>query len=195
MTPIPQWINLISHWVTVSKMKISKAGLFALLLLPAALHAKIISRDEALKLAFPDAEVRQSMIFLTKDEQDQASKLAGVPIESGLVARYDALKDQKSIGRAYLDTHIVRTKKESLLIVLSDDAKIRRIEVVAFQEPPEYLPSEKWYEQFEGKSLDPDLRLKKEIHPVTGASLTAQASTDASRRVLAIDQILQKRKK
>jgi FMN-binding protein len=79
--------------------------------------------------------------------------------------------------------------------VLSDDGKIRRIEVVAFQEPPEYLPSEKWYEQFGGKSLDPDLRLKKEIHPVTGASLTAQASTDASRRVLAIDQILQKRKK
>jgi Na+-translocating ferredoxin:NAD+ oxidoreductase subunit G len=176
-------------------MKISRAGLFTLMLLPAALHAKIISRDEALKLAFPNAEVRQSMIFLTKEEQDEASKLAGVPIESGLVARYDALKDQKSIGRAYLDTHIVRTKKESLLIVLSDDGKIQRLEVVAFQEPPEYLPSEKWYEQFEGKSLDPDLRLKKDIHPVTGASLTAQAATDASRRALAIDQVLQKRKK
>lgn len=176
-------------------MKFWKAGVFALMLLPAALNAKIISREEALKLAFPDAEVRQSMIFLTKDEQDEASKLSEISIESGLVARYDAMKDQKSIGRAYLDTHIVRTKKESLLIVLSDDGKIRRIEVVAFQEPPEYLPSEKWYQQFEGKSLDPDFRLKKEIHPVTGASLTAQASTDASRRVLAIDQILQKRKK
>jgi electron transport complex protein RnfG len=176
-------------------MKFSKAGFLAIVLLPLVAHAKIISRDEALKLAFPGAEIRQSMIFLTKDEQDEASKLAGVAIESGLVARYDAVKDQKSIGRAYLDTHIVRTKKESLLIVLSDDGKIRRIEIVAFQEPPEYLPSEKWYEQFEGKSLQPDLRLKKEIHPVTGATLTAQASTDASRRVLAIDQILQKRKK
>jgi len=176
-------------------MKISKAGFLVIVLLPLVAHAKIISRDEALKLAFPGAEIRQSMIFLTKDEQNEASKLAGVPIESGLVARYDALKDQKPAGRAYLDTHIVRTKKESLLIVLSDDGKIRRIEIVAFQEPPEYLPSEKWYEQFEGKSLDPELRLKKEIHPVTGATLTAQASTDASRRVLAIDQILQKRKK
>jgi Na+-translocating ferredoxin:NAD+ oxidoreductase RnfG subunit len=176
-------------------MKFSKAGFLAIVLLPLVAHAKIIARDEALKLAFPGAEIRQSMIFLTKDEQNEASKLAGVPIESGLVARYDALKDQKPVGRAYLDTHIVRTKKESLLIVLSDDGKIRRIEIVAFQEPPEYLPSEKWYEQFEGKSLDPELRLKKEIHPVTGATLTAQASTDASRRVLAIDQVLQKRKK
>jgi Na+-translocating ferredoxin:NAD+ oxidoreductase subunit G len=176
-------------------MKLSKAGFLAIVLLPLIAHAKIISRDEALKLAFPDAEIRQSMIFLTKDEQSEASNLAGLPIESGLVARYDALKDQKPVGRAYLDTHIVRTKKESLLIVLSDDGKIRRIEIVAFQEPPEYLPSEKWYEQFEGKALDQELRLKKEIHPVTGATLTAQASTDASRRVLAIDQILQKRKK
>ena len=176
-------------------MKISKAGILASVLLPIVLHAKIISRDEALKLAFPDAEIRQSMIFLTTDEQAEASKLSGLQIESGLVARYDALKDQKSIGRAYLDTHIVRTKKESLLIVLNNDGKILRIEIVAFQEPPEYLPSEKWYEQFEGKALDEELRLKKEIHPVTGATLTAQASTDASRRVLAIDQVLQKRKK
>jgi Na+-translocating ferredoxin:NAD+ oxidoreductase subunit G len=176
-------------------MKFSKAGFLAILLLPLIAQAKIISRDEALKLVFPDAEIRQSMIFLTKDEQDAASKLAGVAIESGLVARYDAMKDQKPVGRAYLDTHVVRTKKESLLIVLNEDGKIWRIEVVAFQEPPEYLPNEKWYEQFQGKALDPDLRLKKEIHPVTGATLTAQASTDASRRVLAIDQILQKRKK
>lgn len=176
-------------------MKFSKAGFFAFILLPVVLQAKIILRDEALKLAFPDAEIRQSMIFLTKDEQNEATKVAGVQIESGLVARYDALKDRKPIGRAYLDTHIVRTKKESLLIVLNNDGKIRRIEIIAFQEPPEYLPSEKWYEQFEGKALDEELRLKKEIHPVTGATLTAQAATDASRRVLAIDQVLQKRKK
>jgi Na+-translocating ferredoxin:NAD+ oxidoreductase subunit G len=177
-------------------MKFSKARFLALLgfSFPLLVYAKVISRDEALKMAFPDAEIRQSMIFLTPEEQREASKLAEVPIESALVARYDAFKDQKPIGRAYLDTHIVRTKKESLLIVLNEDGKIRRIEIVAFQEPPEYLPSEKWYEQFQGKSLDSELRLKKEIHPVTGATLTAQASTDASRRVLAIDQILRKRK-
>jgi len=168
-------------------------ALLVFLCMSPLLFAKIISREEALKAAFPDAEIRQSMVFLTQEERKEASKLAGVPVESALVARYDAFKDQKSIGRAYLDTHLVRTKKESLLIILNQDGKIRRIEIVAFLEPPEYIPSEKWYQQFEGKSLQPELQLKKEIHPVTGATLTAQASTEAARRILAIDQILLKR--
>jgi Na+-translocating ferredoxin:NAD+ oxidoreductase RnfG subunit len=159
------------------------------------LHAKIVTREEALKMAFPNAEIKQSMIFLTDEEKKQAAQLAHVPVESGLVARYDAFQNQKQVGRAYLDTHVVRTKKESLLIILNEDGKIRRIEVIAFQEPPEYVPPDRWYQQFEGKSLNEDLELEKKIHPVTGATLTAKSSTESARRILAIDQVLQNRKK
>jgi hypothetical protein len=158
------------------------------------LYAKTVTREEALKMAFPNAEINQSMIFLTDDEKKQASELAHAPVESGLVARYDAFQNEKPVGRAYLDTHIVRTKKESLLIILNEDGKIRRIEMIAFQEPPEYVPPDKWYQQFEGKHLDEDLVLQKKIHPVTGATLTAKSSTEAARRILAIDQVVQNRK-
>lgn len=176
-------------------MSLMKFGIAALIILSVTtwLLAKVISREEALKAAFPDAEIKQTMIFLTDTEKQQVAKLAQVPVESALVARYDAFQNNKPVGRAYLDTHIVRTKKESLLIILNPDGKIRRIEVVAFQEPPEYVPPDRWYQQFEGKTLEPELKLEKKIHPVTGATLTAQSSTDAARRVLAIDQIVQKR--
>jgi Na+-translocating ferredoxin:NAD+ oxidoreductase RnfG subunit len=130
------------------------------------------------------------MIFLTPTQMKDAEKLSGVPVGTALIARYVAYKDGRPVGRAYLDTHIVRTKKESILILLNENGSVRRVEVVAFQEPPEYLPSERWYQQFEGKSLNADLQMKKSIHPVTGATLTAQATTDAVRKVLAIDQIL-----
>ena len=47
-----------------------------------------------------------------------------------------------------------------------------------------------WYGQFPGKGLDADLDLKRGIHPVAGASLTARATTAAVRRVLALHRVL-----
>jgi len=153
-----------------------------------------ITREEALKLAFPDATIQSSVVFLTEQEKKLAAEASGVEVSTALVARYVAVREQSIVGRAYLDTHVVRTKKESLLIILDPDGRVKRVEVVAFLEPPEYQPNRRWYEQFDGKDLAPELQLKRQIHPVTGASLTAKATTEAVRRVLAIDRILRQKK-
>lgn len=169
--------------------------LFALTAILAALTADagLISRDEALSAAFPGAEFRQSMIFLTDAEMKEAATLAGVKIPSALVARYEAVKNGKPVGAAYLDTHVVRTKKESLLLIVDPAGKLVRVEVVAFLEPPEYMPPDRWYRQFDGRALGDELQLKRAIHPVTGATLSAQSTTEAVRRCLAVDQVLRRR--
>ncbi|MCI0413195.1 FMN-binding protein [bacterium] len=160
-----------------------------------AVFAKTIGREEALKAAFPGAEIRSQVIFLTDPEKQEVEKVSGAIISTVLVASYRALQNGKEIGRAYLDTHTVRTKKESLLVILHPDGTLKRVEVVAFLEPPEYLPSERWYQQFEGKALGENLKLERDIHAVTGATLTAKATTEAVRRVLAIDALLQRKGK
>ena len=70
-------------------------------------------------------------------------------------------------------------------------ATVGRIEVISFDEPEEYIPRSVWYEQFDGESLDDDLRLARGIDGVTGATLTARATTNAVRRVLAVHQALE----
>ena len=157
--------------------------------------AKTITREEALKAAFPGAEIRSEVIFLTDAEKHEVQKISGAPVATVLVATYRAVKEEKEIGRAYLDTHTVRTKKESLLVILDPDGTLKRVEVVAFLEPPEYLPSERWYQQFEGKALSENLRLDRDIHAVTGATLTAKATMETVRRVMAIDALLKRRGK
>jgi Na+-translocating ferredoxin:NAD+ oxidoreductase RnfG subunit len=157
-------------------------------------HGKLLSREEALRSAFPEAKIESTMIFLTEQELEEASKLSAQKIESALVARYTAISNGKEIGRAYLDTNTVRTKKQSVLVLVNPDGTIKRVEIVAFLEPPEYMATDRWYHQFDGKELSEDLRLNRSLHPITGATLTARATTDAVRRVLAIDQILIKRK-
>ncbi|MCW5979717.1 MAG: hypothetical protein KIT09_16680 [Bryobacteraceae bacterium] len=152
-----------------------------------------IQRAEALAQTFLDARIESERIFLTEAERTRAEQLSGVNVPSLLIARYVARKDGEVVGWAYVDTHVVRTKNESLLIALNPDRSVRRIEVTAFLEPPEYKASGAWYSQFDGRRLSDDLNLQRAIRPIAGASLTGIATTQAVRRVLAIDRILSER--
>ena len=151
------------------------------------------SREQVLDVVYPEAEVKSERVFLTRQEMEEASRVAGEELLSALVGRYLLSRDGRSVGRAYVDTHVVRSKKESLLVCLDDEGRIVRVEVTAFLEPPEYLASEAWYAQYSGKDLSDNLRLQRSIRSVAGATLTAMAASKAVRRVLGIDQVLRRR--
>jgi Na+-translocating ferredoxin:NAD+ oxidoreductase RnfG subunit len=150
-----------------------------------------ITREEALAAVFPGASIRAEQLFLTEQQHTLAAERSGTAIASPLVARYVAVKDGQVIGRAYIDTHTVRTKKETLLISLDAAGRVKRVDVTAFLEPPEYRAPEAWLRQYRDRNLDQELALNRAIRPIAGATLTARATNHAIRRVLAIDQVLQ----
>lgn len=152
--------------------------------------ASLLTREEALALAYPGASFSPERVFLTEDQQKRAAAASGVPVPSPLVARYIARDAAAIVGRAYVDTHTIRTKKETLLISLDADGKVKRIDATAFLEPPEYQAPPPFLHQFTGRALSDDLRLQRAIRPVAGATLTANAVTDAVRRAMAIDTVL-----
>jgi hypothetical protein len=158
--------------------------------LPAVAGQAQITREEALRLAFPGATIRAEQVFLTADQQKRAAAAAGVEIPSALIARYIATLNGAVHGRAYVDTHVVRTKRESLLISIDPAGRVRRVDVTAFLEPPEYEASEAWIGQYDGRQLGEDLQINRAIRPMAGATLTAAAVNKAVRRVLAIDRVL-----
>jgi Na+-translocating ferredoxin:NAD+ oxidoreductase RnfG subunit len=155
------------------------------------LLAKVfLSVDEALKLAFPGCQVARRTAYLTGEQRKRARDVAGVEMPSALVTYYAATRDGKPVGTAYFDTHPVRTLPETVMVVVDPQGKVGRVEVISFEEPEQYLPRGGWYGQFGGKGLGPELDLKRGIHPVTGATLTARATTEAVRRVLALHQVI-----
>ena len=168
------------------------AGALAGALLAASIAAAgpLLSREEALALAYPGATFKPERVFLTAEEQKRAAVAAGVEIPSALVARYIATQEGNVVGRAYVDTHPVRTKKETLLISLDADGKVKRVDTTAFLEPMEYQAPQALLNQYHDRTLSDELRLQRAIRPVAGATLTAVAATDAVRRVLAIDAVL-----
>lgn len=162
-----------------------------LLLVSAPAEAKVfLTQDEALALAFPGCAIARLTHYLTAAEQAAAAKLAGNEVETALVHAYDATCAGKPGGTAYFDAHKVRTLPETLMVVVEPDGKVRRIEVLAFSEPEDYLARDAWYKQFYGKALGPELELKKDIRGIAGASLTARVTTQAVRRVLALHQVV-----
>lgn len=150
----------------------------------------LITREEALAASFPGAAIDAERVFLTSEQVREVAALAGSEVPSALVARYVAWRDGEVVGRAYVDTHVVRTKRESLLISLGPEGRVRRIDVTAFLEPREYQAPEPWMKQYHGRPLDDDLDLQRAIRPLAGATLTATATNEAVRRVLAIDRVL-----
>jgi hypothetical protein len=166
----------------------------ASMLAPASAEARVyLSQEQALRLAFGEgATIEREVFFLTGEQLSRARELAGkgVDFPSALLTRYRGSREGRLLGWAYFDTHPVRTLAETILVVVGEAGAIERVEVVAFLEPEDYLPKPRWLEQFTGRKLDRQLDLYRGIHGITGATLSARAVTDATRRVLALHEVL-----
>jgi hypothetical protein len=149
------------------------------------------SREEALALAFPEADRIESEALLLEDEQARrVEELSRAELESRLVRIYRGFRGDELLGYAFIDVHNVRTLPEAFLVVLNPGGDVRALRLLAFHEPLEYMPSERWYAQFEHKSLKESLRLGGDVHGIVGATLSAQATTLGVRRALALYQVV-----
>jgi Na+-translocating ferredoxin:NAD+ oxidoreductase RnfG subunit len=100
------------------------------------------------------------------------------------------MRGDTALGVAYFDSHVVRTLREVLMIVVAPEGRIERIEVLRFDEPPEYEVPDNWIAQLEGRRLDDDLSLKGAVVNMTGATLTSEAVVAAARRALAVHEVI-----
>lgn len=173
------------------------AGLGISLLSSALSEAKIFyAKDEALNIAFPNADQVETRTFIMKDSEVQkAEQLARTRIESKLFTFYVGKKAGIVIGYAAIDTHTVRTLPEAFMVVLSPEGRVKTTLILAFHEPPEYQASERWLKQFQNKELSPELWVGRDIAGIAGSTLTANAVTQGIRKVLALFEILIKEKK
>lgn len=142
----------------------------------------LMTPQQALASAFPNAKPVRQTYFLSKEQYDGARKESGVDFPEKLVIRYMGPNG----SYAYFDTHRVRTEPETVMIVVTADGKVDRVEILSFDEPTDYFPKRRWLDQLLHRKLDDELSLKKAIRPISGASLTGQAIVNATRKILAL---------
>jgi Na+-translocating ferredoxin:NAD+ oxidoreductase RnfG subunit len=183
-----------STWASASRSSALGGCLVLLLALTVAqtAGAKVFhSQKEALALAFPDAESTEvETHVLTAEQARRVEELARAPVETKLVRIWRGMRGGAVQGYALIDVHTVRTHPEAFLVVLTPEGSVRSVRILAFHEPLDYLPSERWYQQFDGKTRGDALRVGGDVHGIVGATLSAQATAQGVRRALALFQVL-----
>jgi Na+-translocating ferredoxin:NAD+ oxidoreductase RnfG subunit len=163
-----------------------------LAVIPAGAGARVLlTREAALVQAFGRrARVETRTVYLSPVQARQVERAAGAKLLSPRVVAYRATAGDTLLGTAYVDTHPVRSQMETVLIVVTPRGQVGTVEVLAFNEPADYLPPPRWLDRFEGKALSRDLKPGLAVPSLSGATLTARAVSAAVRRTLALHAAL-----
>lgn len=145
------------------------------------------SKEEALARAFPDAErVETVNLYLSPAEVERVEGETGVRLDSAIATFYVGRRGEAVTGYAAIEAGTVRTLPETVLVALDPAGAVRYVEILAFFEPSEYQPAERWLAQFAGRTLSTRLRIGDEIQGITGATLSAQAIARQVRKSAAL---------
>ncbi|MDQ3283017.1 MAG: FMN-binding protein, partial [Acidobacteriota bacterium] len=130
--------------------------LIALALVAASAHARVfLTQQQALATAFPaGTKVTRQALFLTPEQLNAAKKESGLDFTDRMIVRYAGSTAAGVVGYAYFDTHRVRTMPETVMVVVDAQGKVDRIDILSFDEPPDYFPRQRWIDQFKGRKLD-----------------------------------------
>jgi len=155
------------------------------------LLSKVLIRpDDAMKKHFSEqAQISKKNILLVKKDILEAQKIAKRKIKDHLFRIFIAKNGNKIVGYGVLHTAKVRTKDETALFLIDTNGKLKAIEIIAFYEPPEYLPQKRWLKQFDNSTTENELKLKQDIRSLSGATLSANAITNSAKIALSILEI------
>jgi len=151
------------------------------------LSAKIlISPIDAMKENYsPTATITKKNVLLPSQKFKKIQKNAKVKLQTKIYRIYTAMENGKVLGYGILVNSKVRSKNAVILYFISNNV-LKGIEIIAFNEPAEYIPSKPWTSQFKDLPTDKMLKLSREIPTITGATLSARSVTDGSRIAFAI---------
>lgn len=149
-----------------------------------------LSHDHALALAFPGARTEAMTWVLTDIQARAIEQRAKVKVRTKLLAATAGFRGDTLAGVAFFDSRTVRTMPGVFMVVIAPDTTVERIDVVAFHEPPDYLPSSRWLGLFARRRIGDGLWAGRDIRNLSGASLSARAVTESARLALAVYELV-----
>ena len=140
------------------------------------------------------ALVKKKNVTLTKNKAKLVEKKAKTRFKNKKFKYFIAKVDRKIVGYGILVNRKVRSKNAVTMYFIDVNGVSKGIEVIAFNEPLEFLASKKWMSQFENISYEKKLKVNKDIPTITGATLTARSLVTGSRIASAFYEVILKDK-
>jgi hypothetical protein len=159
-----------------------------LVLLPGVVAAKVNTKIEnAVAGSFPGvSSIEAKRIILSSGEADAVEKRAGAKLETKIYRYYRFMSEGRCVGYGILVARKVRTKRATVLYAFDASGRLKFAEIMAFGEPPEYIPNVAWMGQFKDRDRGAALKMGKDIPTISGATLSARSISDGARIARAI---------
>jgi electron transport complex protein RnfG len=153
------------------------------------------SINAVIKSSFKNVSaIEAKSIILTTDQVKKIRKHAKASLDTKVYRYYDIMATSGTVGKGVLITRKVRSKKATILYAFDKKGTLRFSEIMRFDEPPEYIPSETWMSQLQEQKSSTALKVGKDIPTISGATLSALSLTEGARVARAIyETILKKR--
>jgi len=153
----------------------------------AAWSRVLLTRDQAIAQIYgTGAGAQARTAYLTDAQVEAVKRAARAPFDAHRVTYYEIAHGDTALGLAFVDQNVVRTQTEILLIALDSAGAIRAIEVLAWNEPDDFRPPERWLDRARGQSITATLEPGKSLPHLAGATLSGRAVAACARRALAL---------
>lgn len=151
------------------------------------------SVDDVIKSSFTGVStIDPKQIILTKKQFSQVQSRAKAAVRTKIYRYYDIKSSTKRLGYAVLISRKVRAKKATVLYAFDNSGTLKFTEIMAFAEPPEYIPGKTWMSQLQNQNESTTLTVGKDIPTISGATLSARSITEGARVARAIYEIVLK---
>ncbi len=137
--------------------------------------------------------IEAKQLILTKAQHQKVQSLAKAAVKSRIYRYYLVKSSSKTIGYGVLISRKVRTKMATVLYGFTPSGTLKFTEIMAFGEPPEYIPNETWMGQFREQSPAAPLKMGKDIPTISGATLSARNISDGARIARALVEIIREK--
>jgi thiamine biosynthesis lipoprotein len=166
----------------------------ALLLAPAAAQESatvLLSKEQALRLVFPDApKVLELRHLLTPEETHAIEATLGARLDEGGFFLYAAERDGAPYDYAAVVAEIGKVRPITHIVEVRPDGSCGRVAVMIYRETHGMdVASSRFTAQYAGKTLADPIRVDRDIINVAGSTLSAHAICRGVRKALSVVKI------
>ena len=161
--------------------------------LPApVIAADYLSIEAAQKVVCPEADAfKEIVVALSATQQQAVMALAGPQPNRGHLRIWQALRAGAVVGYVFIDEVIGRQDLITYALGIDPQGRLRPVEILSYRESHGgEIRNRAWREQFGGRSGLQQLRFRRDIKNIAGATLSSEHITQGVRWLAALWQVV-----
>jgi len=125
------------------------------------------------------------IVGITPELKNEIEKKTNQRFFKDFVYKWNIIKHSKQIATAYVDNVYGKTQPITFLVIINNEGEIVTTEILKYRE--QYggqVKNKNWLDQFNGKDLNSEIEVGKNIHSISGATISVNSVTTGIKKIL-----------